>query len=332
MHGDYYEKYLKMGLKPLDFASNINPFRPRDLHENLIEAIESAYYYPQNSYRSLIEVISGSTGWDSENVVFGNGSIELIEFFFRMLRKDVAIVQPTFTEYERFARIYGLRVYNVPWSVERILEFIDGRSPEGIVICNPNNPTGEFFRKAVMEEISETCQRRNVKLMVDQAFIDFVKPHDVDAFQIRSLTKILGIPGLRFGYGCFPEEYARKFHDTRMPWSVNGVAKFVAEKYLPRLGTFSRHVRARIKTERRHLVRSLRKLGFECRGKANFLLCEGGFHAEDIFKFLERKNILIRTCSDFRWLTDSHFRIAVKKRDENRILLRELEVFVQENA
>lgn len=332
MHGDYYESYLKKGLKPLDFASNINPFRPRDLRDNLIKALEKAYHYPRNSYEGLLDAISSSTGWDSKSVVFGNGSIELIEFFFRILREDVAIVQPTFTEYERFARIYGLRIYNIPWNLERILEFIKSKRPEGLVICNPNNPTGEFFRKSVMEEIAESCERSGVKLMVDQAFIDFVKPHDIEAFQIRSLTKILGIPGLRFGYGCFPESYARKFHEMRMPWNVNGIAKHIAEVYLPKLKAFSRYVRARIVTERAHVVKSLRKLGIECGGKANFLLCNSQFKASELFEFLERRGILIRTCEDFRGLTGNHFRIAIRKREENRELLKNLEVFVQENS
>lgn len=332
MHGDYFEIYLKKGMKPLDFASNINPFRPRDLEEKLFEFITAAYHYPQNDYSSLIETISGSTGWERGEVVFGNGSIELIEFFFRILKREVAIAQPTFTEYERFARIYGIRVHNIPWRFESILKFIGERKPEGLVICNPNNPTGEFMRKSLVEEIAELCEKRGVKLMLDQAFIDFVKPYDVNAFQIRSLTKILGIPGLRFGYGTFPEEYARKFHETRMPWNVNAIAKAVAENYLPRIKPFSRYVRRRIDREREHVERGLRKLGFECNGKANFLLCQGAYQSRDIFDFLERRKILIRRCDDFRGLTPRHFRVAVKKREENRVLLRELEVFVQENS
>ena len=332
MHGDHLERYLRRGMNPLDFASNINPFRPRDLEERLFESLISVHHYPYNGYDSLIEAISSSVGWDRREVVFGNGSIELIEFFFRFIKKDVAIAQPTFTEYERFARIYGIRVHNIPWRFESILGFIEEKKPEGLVICNPNNPTGEFMRKSLIEEIAELCEKKGTKLMLDQAFIDFVKPHDINAFQIRSLTKILGIPGLRFGYGSFPKEYARKFHDMRIPWNVNTIAKAVAESYLPKLAPFSRYVRRRIGKERRHMARALKKLGFMCAGRANFLLCRGGYDSEEIFRHLEKKGILIRMCSDFRGLDREHFRIAVKKREENRVLLRELEIFVQENS
>ncbi len=332
MHGDILEIYLSKGTEVLDFASNLNPFMPRDLKEKIISSVDSSFFYPHNNYTRLVDAISSSTGWERENVVFGNGSIELIEFFFRMLKRDVAIVQPTFTEYERFARIYGLRVFNLKWDIEEIISFVRGKKPEALVICNPNNPTGEYFREHEMSEISESCISSKTKLMVDQAFMDFVKPCDVHAFQIRSLTKILGVPGLRFGYGFFPEDYGRTFHESRMPWNVNGIAKAIAEEYLPRLRAFSRYVRRKISEEREHMRRKLRSLGFASSGKANFLLCHGSYSAGDVFRFLEQNGIIIRKCSDFRWLTENHFRAAIRKRNENRTLLKSLEIFVQKNS
>ena len=331
MHGDIFEIYLSKGTKVLDFASNLNPFKPRDLKEKIIASVDSSFFYPHNDYNTLIDAITSSTGWDRENVVFGNGSIELIEFFFRTVKKEVAIVQPTFTEYERFARIFGLKTANLRWDVDEIIPFLKEKKPEALVICNPNNPTGEYIREHEMLEISECCEVSKTKLMVDQAFMDFVKPYDVNAFQIRSLTKILGIPGLRFGYGFFPDDYGKLFHESRMPWNVNGIAKAVAEEYLPRLRAFSRYVRRRISEERVHMERRLRSFGFSSSGKANFLLCHGSYSASDVFRFLEQKGIIIRECSDFRGLTDNYFRIAVRKRNENRVLLKSLEVFVQEN-
>ncbi len=332
VHGDILEIYLSKGEKILDFASNLNPFRPKDLREKIISAIEGSFYYPHNDYSTLVDAISGSTGWDKKSIVFGNGSIELIEFFLRILKREVAIVQPTFTEYERFARIYGLDVINLRWNLDDIISFIKERKPEAVVICNPNNPTGDYFREYEMSEIAECCISSKTKLMVDQAFMDFVKPHDIHAFQIRSLTKILGIPGLRFGYGSFPDEYGRIYHERRMPWNVNCIAKAVAEEYLPRLRAFSRYVRRKISHERDHMKRKLKNFGFVSSGKANFLLCSGDYRADELFRFLEEKSILIRKCSDFKGLTENHFRVAVRKREENRALLKSLEIFVQENS
>lgn len=332
MHGDIFEIYLLKGENVLDFASNLNPFRPRNLREKIISFVDSSFFYPHNDYTTLIDAISQSTGWDSRNIVFGNGSIELIEFFFRVLRRDVAIVQPTFTEYERFARIYGLRVYDLEWDIDGIISFVREKRPEGLVICNPNNPTGQYFRKSEMDEISECCISSGTRFMVDQAFMDFVKPYDVDAFQIRSLTKILGIPGLRFGYGFFPDDCGKNFHEVRMPWNVNGIARAVAEEYLPKLRAFSRYARRKIGKERYHLIRRLKKLGFGSSGRANFLLCHGKYGADELFTFLENKGIIIRKCMDFKFLTENHFRLAIRKREENRMFLKSLEVFVQKNS
>ncbi len=331
MHGDIYERFIKKG-KYLDFASNINPFKPKDLHSKLIECIDRAYFYPENSYKELRETISDSMNWDMNQVVFGNGSIELIEFFFRVVKGKIIIAQPTFTEYERFARIYGSDVIDVRYSCESVVNSIKKIKPDGVVICSPNNPTGDFIRKNEMEEIVEISEKIGAKLLVDQAFIDFVKPYDVEAFQIRSLTKILGIPGIRFGYGKFPKKYARLFEERRIPWNVNGIAVALANCYLPKIKALSRNIRKKIEKERDHLSRTLKKLGIDSQGKANFLFCKSDFKSNYLFDYLLAKNILIRTCSDFKGLNDKFFRIAVKKRDENRILLKNLEIFVEENS
>ncbi len=325
MHGDIYELFAKKG-EYLDFASNINPFKPKDLNSKLLEFMDTIFYYPENEYESLRNTISDSMKWDLNEIVFGNGSIELIEFFFRVVRGKIVIAQPTFTEYERFARIYGSQIINVKFDVNEILDAVRRIKPDGLVICNPNNPTGEFIRKGTFDEIVEFAQKKGTKVLVDQAFIDFVKPYDIDAFQVRSLTKILGIPGLRFGYGRFPKEFAKKFEEVRLPWNVNNLAKAIAEYYLPKLRAFSRFVRRRISKEREYLLRRLKKLEIKAQGKANFLLC-CGVDSSELFKFMLSRKILIRRCNDFRYLNNNYFRIAVKDRKSNWIFLKNLEDF-----
>ena len=325
VHGDIYELFARKG-EFLDLASNINPFKPKDLDSKLLEFVERAFYYPENRYESLRSAIASSMNWDLNEIVFGNGSIELIEFFFRVVRGKIVIAQPTFTEYERFAKIYGSRVIDVKYNINEILDAIGRIKPDGLVICNPNNPTGDFIRKEDFEEIVEAAERFGTKVLTDQAFIDFVKPYDVDAFQVRSLTKILGIPGLRFGYGRFPKEFAKKFEEMRIPWNVNNLAKAVAENYLPKLRAFSRFVRRKMAREKEHLRRRLKKLGIEAQGKANFLLCYG-IDSEKLFEFMLSRRILIRRCEDFKYLDDKYFRIAVKDRKSNRIFLKNLEEF-----
>ncbi len=331
MHGDIFEKFIKKG-KYIDFASNINPFKPKDLRSKLIEAVERAYFYPENSYEELRQTIANSMKWDYKEVVFGNGSIELIEFFFRVVRGRIVIAQPTFTEYSRFAKIYGSEVIDARYDTHSVIDAIKREKPDGLVICSPNNPTGDLIGKDEMDEIVEICEKYKVQLLLDQAFIDFVKPYDVEAFQIRSLTKILGIPGIRFGYGKFPIEYAEMFEERRIPWNVNGIAVALANYYLPKLKAISRNVRRKIKSERRHLSKALSKLSISSYGEANFLLCNSHFNSNELFDYMLSNGIIIRKCSDFKWLNENFFRIAVRKREENRILLKKLEVFVEENS
>ncbi len=329
MHGDQAEKFLN-GKKILDFASNINPFPPKDLQEFIKSISWKISYYPESSYSDLIEIISETFGWDRKEVVFGNGSIELIRTFFILNSGKVLIPYPTFTEYERFAKAFGSRI--VRCRLRDVYESAKKIEPNAVVVCNPNNPTGEFVE--CVEELDSLAEKKGFNLLVDEAFIDFSskKAQLENAFVVRSLTKILGIPGLRFGYGKFPKKFAERFHEIRDPWNVNMLAKEVAKRYLPKLKIFSRKVRRKISRERKYLRKRLQRLDFLSVGEVNFLLVEGKFKAREIQKFLLDEGILIRTCEDFIGLNEKNFRIAVKDRDSNRALIKNLEVFVEENS
>lgn len=334
MHGDFAERVIReKRLKPgelLDFASNVNPFPPRDLLDFVAENLWTISFYPESRYSDLKEVISETFDWKPEEVVVGNGSIELIRAFFMLSRGTVLIPYPTFTEYERFAKAFGFKIVRA--RIDEVVEAVKKIKPENVVVCNPNNPTGEFLD--YVEELDALAERLGFNLLVDEAFIDFCRRR-VDyenAFVVRSLTKILGIPGLRFGYGKFPKKYAERYEGVRDPWNVNFLAKEVAKKFIPKLGPFSRRVRAKIERERTFLSKRLRKLGFATCGDVNFLLVKGCWHADDIFRFLFDRNILVRTCHDFLGLDRKYFRIAVKDRSSNRKLVKNLEVFVEENS
>lgn len=329
MHGDFLLRIAReKNLPPeslIDFASNINPFPPSDILDVIRSALNQIFYYPDDSYRSLVDVIASFLKCEEDEVVFGNGSIEIIRSFFAMHRGCVLIPYPTFTEYERFARLHGMQIIPARFDVDAIVHTIEDKKPQAVVLCNPNNPTGDLMGRKELGEIAELCEKFGTSLLIDEAFIDFTgKGFDGEAFIARSLTKILAIPGLRFGYGRFPRSYAKKFHEERNPWNVNVIAMRIAEHYLPLLDEFSRDVRKKIAEEREWLKRNLEKIEFKARGSANFLLVESEIPAKQVFEELLEKNILIRTCGDFRGLSEKHFRIAVKKREDNVLLINAL--------
>ena len=324
MHGDFILKAAReLEVNPeeiLDFASNINPFPPSDLEEVIIRAARKARFYPENSYSEVKKAVAEHLGCDKKEAVIGNGSIELIDAFFRFNQeKSVVIPYPTFTEYERCASIYRLRILHRPYP-----DIFTDNDADISVICNPNNPTGDLLN---LEDF-----RSGKPFLIDEAFIDFVEngraPSEGENFIVRSLTKILAIPGLRFGYGRFPESFASKFEGVRTPWHVNVIAMDVALHYLPDLNSFSRKVRKIVARERSWLTEQLDEMGLKCKGTANFLLVKAPFDAEKLFNFLYSRGILIRTCNDFRGLDSRYFRIAVRSRAENEKLVESIREFI----
>ena len=77
-----------------------------------------------------------------------------------------------------------------------------------VVICNPNNPTGKLIDKELLTEIIEKCQKFNIKILIDECFMDFVADENaysmIEKLQsnnnliiLKAFTKTYAMPGLR---------------------------------------------------------------------------------------------------------------------------------------
>lgn len=328
----------------LDFSANVNPYAPDhnmlELAKRMVANKEFYATYPDSSYlgarRSLAKYIGNGIGY--ENVLLANGTIELIKLFCEVFTRDCASVAvPSFCEYERFSRINGAKMQfikrdekfdnDIVGSVSDIL--VEGCGT--LFICNPNNPTGSLISRDKMLEVAQMLEEREVMLFVDEAFIDFAPEEsvvaDVHDFRNivvgRSLTKILGIPGIRLGYGVAHENTLSYLMKAQMPWSVNNLARGIAEE----ISTFDEFIKSSVRKlehERDFLIKGLSKIdGINIRpSNTNYLFLRiEGLSSSRIAKDLRNNGILIRECSSFRGCDDICIRIAVKSRSENEKLL-----------
>ncbi len=145
---------------------------------------------------------------------------------------------------------------------------------------------------------------------------------------ITSLTKIWALPGLRLGYLCGPRDRVGELTARGDPWRVNALAQraglfCLSDRY------FRRRTVATVSREKSFLMEGLHRLPAlrVFPAEANFLLVQfraGGFSAPGLFRDLAARGILIRDASNFTGLDRSFFRVAVRGREENRVLLREL--------
>ncbi|MEA3280579.1 MAG: aminotransferase class I/II-fold pyridoxal phosphate-dependent enzyme, partial [Thermodesulfobacteriota bacterium] len=146
---------------------------------------------------------------------------------------------------------------------------------------------------------------------------------------LRSMTKFFGIPGLRIGYVIAAPSCAAKMRENKIPWTVNALAQKAAVKALID-GDYIRTTRQYISTERKYLRNALNEIAglsaFE--SAANFLLVRiydrVGFNSTGLKDRLAREGILIRDCSTFQGMGDRFFRVAVKRHEQNMILIEKL--------
>lgn len=277
--------------KVLDFSANINPLGPpAAVKEVVVQEWQGLTRYPDPECRELRSAISERYKVGVDSVLAGNGAAELIDLLVRYLRpRRAAVADPTFSEYADALRKSGSMIYS-----------IDTRSGTGfralvddiINICQkvdllflgqPNNPTGHYIAKADMARILQAAESFATKVILDEAFVDFMDNEaevswisesalSRTVIVVRSMTKFYAIPGLRLGYLVAHPEQVRALSALQVPWSVNHLAQKAGVAALSD-PDYDRNTRLLIREEREWLRSRLEQLGCTVYGDAaNFML------------------------------------------------------------
>jgi threonine-phosphate decarboxylase len=340
-HGGIYFAGLEFDSKILDFSSNVNPLGfPPAIRNDLKKNSVLFSVYPDSDSTRLRNHLEKYTGVPKNQIIVGNGAIEIIYNFSKaFLNKcNVSIPIPTFGEYESAARLHGARVsyfktMNLNQDIDNFLKTISKN--HCIFVCNPNNPTGVLTSRKNMLKILDLSHDKSALVFVDECFIELAsnpkesivsKLHEFDnLFILRSMTKSFGLAGLRVGYGLGSKKMVEILNKIKIPWNVSGIAQNIAIRALSSRSHIEK-TRKLIEKERKFLNSSISKInGFRCYDSdANFILIKSKISSKQLQKKLLRKNILIRDCSLFRGLDNKFIRVAVRTHGENQRLVKEL--------
>lgn len=357
--GNIYKIFREKNIdKILDYSSNINPYGlAENLKKEIFEKLFVLERYPDPDYIELREKIAEKNNLNIENIIVGNGATEIIFLFMKILSpKKVLIVSPTFGEYERAikaatlandsleinyfelkeAENFVLNVKNLETELENNYDLL--------ILCNPNNPTGQFLKLKKLEEILKICEQKNTKLFVDEAFVEFVedwenesiinsKENKENLFVIRAFTKFFAIPGLRLGYGiCFNNNLLKKMLEKKEPWSVNNIADLAGKTVLDD-ENYIQKTKEWIKDQKKYMYENLNKIeGLRAyKTEVNFILLkiednllEKGLDVKNLRKKMLEKGILIRDASNFIYLNKHYFRLAIKDKLNNEKVIETL--------
>jgi histidinol-phosphate aminotransferase len=323
-----YEVYLH---------ANENPFNPfRDLKEEIMSALFQCdgNRYPSINAAPLRQALARDLNLSEEQIICGNGSDEILQMILQaFIDPDDPIVSlsPTFGMYQIFAEIQGANFIPVaanPETLQSSLIELAEKANEAkaklIVICNPNNPTGQAFSK---KEILSLVDETESLVLVDEAYVEFYGESMINEtlnhprlIVTRTFSKAFGLAGIRVGYGIANPSLIDALDRVRAPYNLNAASQTIAMVALKNRLLFDKQV-AFLLQERKRLEASLKAYpGVSLfPSEANFLLVRTA-NAVGIESACKKSSIQIRGYQSAGLLKNC-LRISVGKPEENDRLL-----------
>lgn len=267
-------------------------------------------------------------GRDAAEVVLTNGAAEALWLLGPALQPRLAVcVHPGFTESEAALRAYGIPVVRGQRDPDAGFALAPAAVPDAadlVIVGNPASPSGTLDPAAAILALRAPGR----VVVVDEAFMEMVpgepgslagQPLD-DVIVIRSLTKLLSVPGLRAGYALAPPRLAAAIEAMRPPWSVNAIALAV----LRAAAEHPAEVAARAErsaAEGADLARRLQAIdGVRTwPSVTNFSLIEV-VDGPAVAAALKARGIAVRPASSFPGLGPGHLRITARDPDSNALV------------
>ncbi|KYO68643.1 pyridoxal phosphate-dependent aminotransferase [Thermovenabulum gondwanense] len=320
----------------IDFSSNINPLGIMEgLEEYLSKNLKKLSLYPDIKYRRLKKNIADYLNINEDEVIIGNGAVEIINNMILMFNRVVVFV-PCFSEYILRTVVLGKNILKLSLDEEfRVKSSVLPKilkKGDLLILGNPNNPTGLRIEKQELIKIAKIVEDKEAFLLLDEAFYEFCE-EDYDSIKlfynsknvciIRAATKFFALPGIRLGYAFANKDFVKTYLQYELPWNVNSIAEAAAD-YIFKNRDYIIKSKNYIKQQREMMYKHLSKIKDVKVFRTNcnfFLLKLLKYDEEYVFERLLEKNILIRKCSNFEGLDKSYIRVAVKKEEENTKLI-----------
>ncbi len=266
--------------------------------------------YPDPLQSALKAKLSAWKGAVPENIFIGNGSDEVIDLAFRIFcepHQDKALTfTPTYGMYSVAAQINAVPLISLPLTQdfqidrEALSPWLEQEELKLILLCSPNNPTGNLLRKA---DVTWILERFRGIVLIDEAYVDFC-PQDsflssLDQYPrliiSQTLSKAAGMAGLRLGIAYAHEDIIRYYNKVKAPYNISTANQEAALSLFDTPATLWQQVH-QILTEKTRLVNALQALKRVRQvypSDTNFILVEVD-DANLMYEQLRNHNIIVR--------------------------------------
>ena len=321
--------------------TNENPYPPSP---RVVAAITHAaqhglQLYPDPESALLRQAIAAHHGLAEKHVFLGNGSDEVLAHaFFAFFQQARPLLMPdiSYSFYKVYCGLYGIPVQTVPLTDDMRLDVAayacaDGLMVAGVVVANPNAPTGVGLPLADIEKLLQLHPQRVV--LVDEAYVDFGGQSAIELIArypnllvVHTLSKSRSLAGLRIGYACAQPHLIDALERVKNSFNsypldrlaiVGGVAAFEDQAYFDQ-------TRQAVMSSREGLALALEDLGFVVLpSQANFVFVRHPAHdAAGLAAALRARGVLVRHFKLPR--IDQYLRISVGTPDQCDTLVQAL--------
>ncbi len=309
-----------------DLSSNINFLKPRiSLDFNSLD-ISS---YP--SYDELYGALSKKYGVSFEMMeIFNGGSSAIFSLFSHLKLQKCVIYSPAYLEYKKAAHIFGYETQLIN-RFKNIYESVEKSSL--VIFVNPSTPDGKVYD---IEALFKSWVEADATVLVDESFLDFTPHESVTKYLkeyeklyiLKSLTKFYSSAGIRVGLILSNEKNIATIKKSEPLWKISQFDSYYIQEAL-KDSEFEKITKSVTDENREYLVSELfshevvEKVHESC---ANYILIKlKNMSAQKLQEILNEEKIMIRDCSNFDFLDESHVRVAVKSKESIDKFLRVLE-------
>jgi len=317
------DEYISDGSTMVFLDANENPF------ENGVNR------YPDPQQRGLKAILAEQKSIKEENILLGNGSDEVLDLLFRAFcepkRDNIITLPPTYGMYKVLSGINLVENREV-WltndfqpNVSEISKAIDD-STKLLFICSPNNPTGNSFSTAIVENLLNSF---NGLVVVDEAYIDFSSEESwtsklaefPNLIVTQTLSKAYGMAGIRLGICVASTEIIAVINKIKPPYNINQLTQDKAVERVLNISSVAQEVND-ILVERDKLITALQSVQYVKTifpTDANFILAKVD-NATSRYNQLLEKGIVVRNRTT-QPLCENTLRFTVGTSEENMKLI-----------
>lgn len=324
------KKYVKLN-------TNENPYPPS---KKVLEAVknsanEDLRLYSDPLCTELNETIANFYGLDKDNIFLGNGSDEVLAFsFMTFFSKNKTILFPdiSYSFYPVYAEFFGLNYKMVPLDEEFNIPLEELKKENGgVILPNPNAPTGKYIDTDKLKELLEA--NKDTVVIIDEAYIDFggesmvkyIKDYK-NLLVVQTFSKSRSLAGARIGFALGDKELIEGLNRAK-----NSINSYTIDRVALNAGKaaiedkeYFEETRNKIIKTRENVIKTLREMGFKVLdSKANFVFASHkDFEGQYLYEELRNRGVLVRFFNKDR--INKFLRITIGTDEEMNVLIEKL--------